>query len=73
MEGTICKRKNKIINFWSSPYLPHKKKKKKKNSFILMIWLLNDHGFFKAKEKENLLVRKREKIQQDYIKPSKYI
>jgi hypothetical protein len=71
MEGTICKRKNKIINFWSSPYLPQKKKKK--FSFILMIWLLNDHGFFKAKEKENLLVRKREKIQQDYIKPSKYI
>jgi hypothetical protein len=59
MEGTICKRKNKIINFWSSPYLPQKKKKK--ISFILMIWLLNDHGFFKAKEKENLLVRKREK------------
>jgi hypothetical protein len=28
MEGTICKRKNKIINFWSSPYLPQKKKKK---------------------------------------------
>jgi hypothetical protein len=68
MEGTICKRKNKIINFWSSPYLLQQKK----ISFILMIWLLNDHGFFKAKEQENLLVRKKEKIKQDYIKPSKY-
>jgi len=37
-----------------------------------MIWLLNDHGFFKAKEQEILLVRKKEKIKQDYIKPSKY-
>jgi hypothetical protein len=34
MEGTICKRKNKIINFWSSPYLPQKKKKKKKRIYF---------------------------------------